>query len=135
MDKVHNKSACRLGESMHSIMVLDDDVQVREGLVYFFEDEGFSMVEAGSGEEALEKLKECPVDLVIVDLRLPGMNGTAFISKAHEKWPDVKFIMYTGSLEFNIPNELLSLGCVSSRLFHKPLVEPELMIEEISRTM
>lgn len=120
---------------MHSVMVLDDDDQVREGLLYYFEDEGFSVCEACSGEDALKKLQESLVEVVIVDLRLPGMNGPSFIKEAHEKWPEIKFLMYTGSPEFNLPEDLASLGCVSERLFQKPLIEPEVMTREILKAV
>lgn len=118
---------------MHRIMVLDDDDQVRDSLVFFLEDEGFDVLGAVSGEDALEKLSEDRIEVVVVDLRLPGMDGTAFIHEAHKKWPDLSFVMYTGSPEFRIPEDLAALGCVSPSLFLKPLIEPEAMSREITR--
>lgn len=120
---------------MYKVMVLDDDEQVRDGLVFFLEDEGFLVTGVKSAEEAFEKLQSESIEIVVVDLRLPGMDGSTFIYEAHRKWPEIKFIMYTGSPEFRIPEKLASLGCVSPRLFQKPLLEPDLMIREILNTI
>ena len=118
-----------------SILILDDDVHVRKSLAISLEDEEFTVHEAGSSEEALDMLETTHADLVIVDLRLPGMDGTEFISSARAKWPKMRFIIYTGSPEFRIPAELASVDCVSNSVFLKPLPESEIMISEIRRML
>lgn len=115
----------------HNILVLDDDRQVRESLVINLEDEDFSVYEAVTAEEAIELMKAKTVDLVVVDLRLPGMDGADFIHESCKMWPDMKFVVYTGSPEFSVPMELTSLSCVANSIFFKPLADPEAMLEEI----
>ncbi|WP_320174176.1 response regulator [Maridesulfovibrio sp.] len=119
----------------HSILVLDDDIHVRESLAISLEDEEFEVYEAGSSEEALKFLEAQPVDLVVVDLRLPGMNGTDFIKEARQKWPELKFIIYTGSPEFSIPVDLAEVPCVSNSIFLKPLPTCDVMVSEIRRML
>ena len=55
----------------HSILILDDDLHVRESLAISLEDEEFNVYEVGSSEEALSFLDGRRVDMVVVDLRLP----------------------------------------------------------------
>ncbi len=119
----------------YSILVLDDDTHVRESLVINLEDEEFEVFEAESSEVALKFLDDKPVDLVIVDLRLPGMNGTEFITAASKKWPDIKFVIYTGSPEFSIPVDLARIPNVSNSVFLKPLPSCDVMIDEIRRML
>lgn len=119
----------------YSILVLDDDTHVRESLVISLEDEEFEVFEAESSEVALKFLDDKPVDLVIVDLRLPGMNGTEFITAASKKWPDIKFVIYTGSPEFCIPVDLARIPNVSNSVFLKPLSSCDVMIDEIRKML
>ena len=119
----------------HSILVLDDDVHVRESLAIGLEDEDFDVYEAGSSEEALVFLDGQKVDMVVVDLRLPGMNGTDFINEARKRWPELKFIIYTGSPEFSIPVDLAEVSSVSNSIFLKPLPSCEVMVNEIIRML
>lgn len=118
-----------------TILVLDDDVHVRESLAMSLDDEGFIVHEVGSSEDAFEFLDGNSADLVIVDLRLPGMNGTEFIDAARVRWENLKFIIYTGSPEFQIPANLASVACVSNSIFLKPLPDTDVLIAEINRIL
>ncbi len=61
---------------MIRVMVVDDHALFRRGLVRVLEDEGFILAaEAASGEEALERIEDHPVDVVLLDLHMPGMGG------------------------------------------------------------
>ena len=117
------------------ILVMDDDVEVRESLVISMEDEGFDVSQVGSSEEALAWLDENYADLVVVDLRLPGMDGPEFIREASKRYADLKYIVYTGSPEFHIPAELATVPAVSNSIFLKPLSEFEGMFSEIKRLL
>lgn len=119
----------------HSVLVLDDDTHVRESLVISLEDEDFEVYEAESSERALNFLDTSRVDLVIVDLRLPGMNGTEFINSASVKWPEIKFVIYTGSPEFSVPATLSERPNVSNSVFLKPLPSSDVLIDEIRRML
>jgi DNA-binding response OmpR family regulator len=61
---------------MPSILVVDDDETLRDTIAFKLEEEGFSITHAGDGRTALEKALLIKPDLMLVDLRLPGMSGT-----------------------------------------------------------
>ena len=64
---------------MAAILVIDDDLYIRELVGTLLQGEGFSVVEAGNGREALQKLGESKVDLCVLDLMMPGMDGFEFL--------------------------------------------------------
>lgn len=107
---------------MKTILILDDEPIVRESLSDFFEDRYWRPVQAESAEEALEMLDfESPV-AAVVDIRLGGMDGDAFIRAASQRKISMVFVVCTGSPEYTIPADLLALPCVSKQLFRKPLI-------------
>jgi two-component system response regulator MtrA len=57
------------------VLLVEDDERIRQALGLALADEGFAVVEAGSGEEALDRLDAGDVDVVLLDLMLPGMDG------------------------------------------------------------
>jgi CheY-like chemotaxis protein len=60
------------------VLVVDDDFAVRRAVVRFLRTEGLTVVEAANGEEALAKLREGGVSVVVLDLRMPVMDGWTF---------------------------------------------------------
>jgi DNA-binding response OmpR family regulator len=61
---------------MQSILIVDDDENLRDTIAFKLEQEGFSITQAADGHTGLEKALMLKPDLILVDLRLPGMNGT-----------------------------------------------------------
>ena len=116
-----------------SIIIIDDDESVRLSLKLHFDDCGFQTCSVETAEEALDLLKKSQVDAVIVDLRLPGMDGIEFIKQASKKWSDVRYVIYTGSPIASIPNEILSISSVSSKLFFKPIGNLFELSDEVNR--
>lgn len=60
---------------MTKILVVDDDVHIRELITLFLRNEGFEIVVAKDGAEALEIVGESPIDLVILDIMMPRLDG------------------------------------------------------------
>ncbi len=116
-----------------SILIIDDDESVRVSLKFHFDDCGFKTHSVETAEEALDLMKKSQVDAVIVDLRLPGMDGIEFIKQASRKWSDVRYVIYTGSPIASIPNEILSISSVSSKLFFKPIGNLFELSDEVNR--
>lgn len=83
------------------ILVVEDDPQIQELVSYNLAREGFVVLPALSAEAALRILEEHPVDLVILDLMLPGMDGMTFCRriKAQSKTQDIPVIMLTAKSE------------------------------------
>ncbi len=106
--------------SIIHVLIVEDEASVRHSLAGFLEDFDFQISMAESSEEAIEMLKEKSFHVAIVDIRLPGMNGDAFIIKAHELLPSMRFIIYTGSTEYQLSNVLRSVGIEKAHIFLKP---------------
>jgi DNA-binding response OmpR family regulator len=83
------------------ILVVDDELKARCILVDLFNRLGYQAAGAGSGQEALECLRRQHFDLVILDLNMPGMNGTEVLKIGRPLTPDTVFIVLTahGTLE------------------------------------
>ena len=83
------------------ILVVDDEVNIRNALVTMLEKKGYQLYGAGTGEEALQRLEEVRMDLVITDLRMPGIGGMEFMHRLKEQWPDTEVVVMTafGSID------------------------------------
>lgn len=108
-------------KKINSVLILDDDDAVRESLEYHFEDQGWITYSAASGEEALKVLANNTLDFVIVDIRLPGINGNQFIEQASNIYKNIFFLICTGSPDYAPPEKLLNHQRVASKVFTKPV--------------
>jgi PAS domain S-box-containing protein len=80
-----------------TILVVDDDVDVREVAVSGLENLGYEVLAAENGPAALDVLARVrEVDLVLVDMAMPGMNGVEFIARARERHPSLPAMLVTG---------------------------------------
>jgi CheY-like chemotaxis protein len=77
------------------VLMVDDEEQFRATTKKLLNRRGFETILAGSGEEAIEKLKENP-DVVILDIKMPGMDGHQALKEIKERSPDLPVIMLTG---------------------------------------
>lgn len=85
---------------MSSILVIEDHAAFGRALVRLLSDKADLEVVGviPSGEEALEKLSELDIDLVLIDVSLPKMNGIQVATRIHEKYPDLRCLMLSGHL-------------------------------------
>ena len=116
-----------------SVLVLDDEKAIRESLAAHFEDDDFKIFTAASAEQALAILERNRVNVVIVDLRLPGLDGTQFVQAAYARWKNVAFIVYTGSSEYRLEANLQSIPQVSRTVFYKPVRDLSILSDEVKR--
>jgi DNA-binding NtrC family response regulator len=114
-------------------MIVDDEPLIRINLAAFLEDEGYLVRVACSGEQALEFLGNQAVEVAIVDLRLPGLDGNSFILEAARICPSMRFLIHTGSMEYQVPFELMPLGVSARDVLLKPVRDMQKFIEEIQR--
>ena len=68
-----------------TILIIEDDKFLRELIVRKLKEEGYQTIEAGEGEEGLEKVKKEKPDLILLDLILPGMDGFEVLGKIKEE--------------------------------------------------
>ncbi|HDM10694.1 MAG TPA: response regulator [Desulfobacteraceae bacterium] len=95
---------------MMKILVVDDEEQICELLDKFLSQEGYQVITAATGEEALEKLEEESPQLVLLDIRMPGMGGIECLRKIKEKDEKIGVIMTTAVGDTDTIKEAISLG-------------------------
>ncbi len=78
------------------IMIVDDEKNTREGLKWALESTGAEIQLAQDGEQALVRLGTIPVDLVITDLKMPGMDGLELLTHVREEFPETEVVILTG---------------------------------------
>lgn len=102
-----------MSESKKTILIVDDDAELREGLVSLFEDENLKLEQASNGEEALAVIASCTIDLVITDILMPLMDGIELTLKLKAIQPDLQVILISGGgrqLESHHKYDYLALG-------------------------
>ncbi len=77
------------------ILVVDDEHLIRWSLEQNLKKQGYEVVTAGSGEEALKLVREESPDLMLLDIQLPGINGLEVLEKVRESEEEVIVIMVT----------------------------------------
>jgi phosphoserine phosphatase RsbU/P len=79
------------------ILVIEDDPLVRFNIVSYLEDSGFVVVEEQSGSHGLELSRTDPPDLVLCDLRMPGLDGLDVLQTLHAEQPDLPVVVVSGT--------------------------------------
>jgi DNA-binding NtrC family response regulator len=83
-------------EGQKHLLIVDDESALREAIAERLADHGFVVEQAPSGEQALERLAEFAFDILITDLRLPGIDGRQVVESALERYPEIIPIVITG---------------------------------------
>lgn len=115
----------------YSILIIEDEVYIRDSLADFFVDEGYRVDGTSSGEEALEIVQRQRYDLYIVDIRLSGMDGVRTIQKIKPLDPKATFLVFTGSLEFHITEDLAELGLTENHVLYKPISDLNIILDKV----
>ncbi|RNF40034.1 response regulator [Planococcus salinus] len=103
---------------MKTILIVDDQPGIRLLLEEVFTNEGYQTATARNGMEAFEKVRECEPDLILLDMKIPGMDGIEILKKLKADCSRIKVIMMTAYGEKNLIEETISHGAV--RYFTKP---------------
>jgi DNA-binding NtrC family response regulator len=85
-----------MADTQKHLLIVDDEAALRSAIAERLADHGFTVVQAGSGEEAMPLLAEFAFDILITDLRLPGMGGREVLDAALQRYPDIIAIVITG---------------------------------------
>ncbi len=107
------------------ILVVDDDRNILCLVRDCFRRAGMSVHCAENGEEALRKMQESSIVLMLTDLNMPGMNGLELARRARKLAPDLRIIMCTGSLSPEI-SELASRAGIA-KVLGKPFIFPDIL--------
>ncbi len=113
---------------MKRILVIEDDVQVRQMLRQMLEREGYEVVDAPDGKEGIRLYRDEPADLIITDIIMPEKEGIGTIFELRRDFPDVKIIAISGGGRFVNKNDCLDL-CRAKGIpaFSKPFDRKELL--------
>lgn len=110
---------------VNKIMFIDDEPGVLEALTWTFVDEPYEFFSFQSPLQALKKMEETEFSLVVTDQRMPEMEGTVFLEKIKQKWPDTVRMLITAYQELDIAMDAINKGSVF-QLIHKPWDEMEI---------
>jgi two-component system, OmpR family, response regulator len=125
------QNAKTLSPSEINVLVVDDEEFVRNSLCDYLEDEGYLVDTAEDGEKAIEKISIKDYDIMIVDMRLPKMDGNAVILKANELKKNIGFIVHTGSVSYVIPDFLSHTGIHKDDIIQKPISDMAIICDKI----
>ena len=100
------------------ILVVDDDPIICQQLERLYTHSGYRVTLAGLAEQAIELLADEDIDLIVTDIRLPGLSGVELAKRCVEQWSDVPIIVMTGYAGIENAVEVLKLG--ASDYFVKP---------------
>jgi heterodisulfide reductase subunit A len=94
------------------ILVVDDELVVRDSLKEWLEDEGFQVDMAESGTEALEKLAKDNFSLILLDIKMPGMDGVEVLKRSKEIHPELPVVMMTAYATVETAVEAMKFGAL-----------------------
>lgn len=103
---------------MKTILIVDDQPGIRMLLEEVFSKEGFETLSAANGREALEIFSVKRPELVLLDMKIPGMDGIEILKQLKQKCEGVKVVMMTAYGELDLIEEAKTWGAV--RHFTKP---------------
>lgn len=96
------------------VLCVDDEANILSALRRLFRPYGYVVTVAASGEEGLAILDQAPFDLVISDMRMPGMSGAQFLEEVSTRWPDTMRLLLTGYADIDSTIDAVNKG----RIFH-----------------
>ncbi len=114
-----------MASDAHLVLVVDDDKAILEVIEARLDAAGYVVRTASSAEQALESLAGQPVDLVVSDVKMPGMGGEGLLREVLEKWPEVPVILLTAF--GNIPDAVSSIRTGAADYLTKPFDGQELL--------
>src|SRR5262249_23432415 len=85
-----------MADSSKHLLLVEDEAPLRQAIAEQLTDRGYHVDQAESGEPAMARLADFAFDVIITDLRLPGMDGSALVQSAVGRYPDIVAIVVTG---------------------------------------
>ncbi len=103
---------------MKHLLIVDDQLGIRMLLKEVFKQEGYEVSIASNGYEALEIANKREIDGVLLDMKIPGMDGIQILTRLKASYPTLPVMMMTAYGELNLIQEAMDLG--ASLYFTKP---------------
>jgi two-component system nitrogen regulation response regulator NtrX len=109
-----------------TILIVDDEPGVQKALAGDLRDEGYTVETVSSGEECLERVVRGPVDLIVLDVWLPGMDGLATLSRLRERQADAQVVLISGHGDIESAVKGIKLGAFD--FLEKPLTHDKTIL-------
>lgn len=110
---------------MKKILVIDDEAIVRTSCIRTLEPEGYEIKLAASGKEGIDLLQKETFGLVLLDLKMPDMDGIEVLNTINKTWPGTKVVMITGYSTVDTAVQALRLGAYN--FIEKPFTPDTLL--------
>ncbi|EJL6925342.1 response regulator [Vibrio alginolyticus] len=136
MFKTHSQTAMVSAQEVINqklIMLVDDDPVFRKVTNAYLESQGFKVVEAENGLEALQQLRECQPDLILCDLSMPVLDGIEFVEEVSLEYPYMPLIVVSGTDEMSDVAKALRFGIKD--FLPKPIGNYEHLSQAIENTL
>jgi two-component system response regulator PilR (NtrC family) len=117
---------------MASLLIVDDELSMRQFLTHLFQREGHGIRVAENGRKAMAMLREQGADVIISDVKMPDMGGIELLRAARELHPEVEVIMMTAFANEQTAHEAFLLGAFD--FVHKPF-DNDLLKEKVARAL
>jgi FixJ family two-component response regulator len=114
-----------MAEDRISILVIDDEKIIHESCARILRDQGYEVDAAMNGAEALQKLKEKRYNLVLSDIKMPGLDGVQTLEQMKQHAPEITVIMFTGFASVETARTTMKLGAFD--YLPKPFTPDELL--------
>ena len=109
-----------------TVLLVDDERNIQLTLSRALSMEGYSVEVAGGGREALDKIGALPVDVVVMDVRMPDLDGLSVLQKARETRPELPVVIMSGHGSIETVRSAFKLG--ASDYLEKPITEKEKLL-------
>ncbi len=114
------------------VLIVEDDRDLREALVTTLELGKFRVCEAGSGEQALARLADGAVDMVVSDVNMPGISGHELLAEIQRQYPGLPTLLITAYGQISHAVSAMQAGAADYLV--KPF-EPQVLVEAVSRVL
>lgn len=114
------------------ILIVDDDLGILESTRQILEIDGYEVESASTAGEGLKKIESSFFNLALFDIKLPDMEGTELLERAHKLRPAMKKIMVTGYA--SLENSVHSLNSGADAFILKP-VDPEMLLAKVKEKL
>jgi len=109
------------------VLVVDDEASIRSSLRMILQHAGYQFLEAASGQEGLEKIAADAPDVVVLDIKMPGMDGLEVLEALHRRGNDVPVIVVSGHGDIDTAVRATKLGAFN--FMEKPFGEERVLVE------
>src|SRR5215207_6835505 len=109
-----------------TVLWCDDEIELLKPQVMFLQDKGYTVMTSSNGLDAIEMVRDNPVDVVILDEQMPGLSGLETLSRIKAMQPGIPVVMITKNEEENIMEE--AIGSQISDYLIKPVKSNQILL-------